>query len=263
MHPAPVPESVTPSHFLLPSMDVTWTGKDGSQIPGWWIPGPKGSLVVILVPGYGMGRSDLLSLAMAVRGVGFNVLLYDTRGCGAVPRGACTFGLRESDDMVAALDYVRTRPGVLSGPVGIWGGDLSGRAALETAILRPDVGAIAVDSAFDSVEDFMNLRLREDFGLDSRFVQIGCLETFRLFSLLSSTPAGAHLRVDRLGNRNILFIKGENRRELGYMSTAICNRILPRKEMLTVPVSKVRMMDGEDAKSYDRQVANFFQLNLR
>ena len=40
-HPGPVAEPVNPSHYLLPSLDVTWPTRDGKEIPGWWIPGTK------------------------------------------------------------------------------------------------------------------------------------------------------------------------------------------------------------------------------
>src|SRR5262245_56291023 len=61
-HPGPVPEPVNPSHFLLPSMDVTWQGRDGKDIPGWWIPGTRGAPAIVLAPGYGMSRGYALSL---------------------------------------------------------------------------------------------------------------------------------------------------------------------------------------------------------
>src|SRR5512135_1742723 len=79
-YPGPVPESVNPSHYLLPSLDLTIPSTSGDPIVAWWIPGLKGAPGIILAPGYGMCRSDALSLAVGLHNEGFNLLVYDQRG---------------------------------------------------------------------------------------------------------------------------------------------------------------------------------------
>jgi len=61
----------------------------------------------------------------------------------------------------------------------------------------------------------------------------------------------------------ILFIKGDNRKGLGDLTTAIYDRIQPQKEMISFRTSRVHLMSGDDLRSYDRQVAGFFKMNLR
>jgi dipeptidyl aminopeptidase/acylaminoacyl peptidase len=146
-HPGAVPEAVSPSHYLLPFLDVTWTASDGSQIAGWWIPGQRGAPGVVLAPGFGMSRSDALSLALPLHEDGFNLLVYDSRGSGAAPRGASSLGLYETDEMVAALRFAQGRPDVDGRNLGIWGVDVGARAALLAAALVPEVRAIAADGA--------------------------------------------------------------------------------------------------------------------
>ena len=261
-HPAAVPEGVNPSQYLLPSLDVSWTTHDGLSIAGWWIPGRDGVAPVILAPGYGMSRSDVLSLASALHAVGFNVLVYDTRGCGAAPRGACMLGAIESEDLLTAIRFLKTRRSVPSDRVGIWGVDVNARAALQAAVLRSEVRAIAADSGFDSLEDFMNIRIREDFGWDNRVVQFGCMQALKLYALASGKSTIEGVRVGVLGDRSLLFLEGENRPELARLTTALYSRVRPQKELVTLSVARTRMMNDVDARNYDRQVTNFFQLNL-
>src|SRR5512136_2299252 len=76
-HPGAVAEAAKPSHYLLPSLDVTFPSEEGLEIEGWWIPGLKGGPGIVLAPGIAMNRSDALSLALLLHEGGFNLLIYD------------------------------------------------------------------------------------------------------------------------------------------------------------------------------------------
>jgi pimeloyl-ACP methyl ester carboxylesterase len=260
-HPEAAPESVNPSHYLLPSLEVALPFMDGTEAPAWWIPGLKKAPGIVLAPGYGMCRSDALSLAAALHENGFNLLIYDQRGSGASPRGASTLGLYEADDMLDALRFIQSRPESNPTRLGIWGVDVGALAALKAAAAVPQVRAIAADSAFESVTDFLDYRIAEDFGLENRLLQFGCYQVFRLAHL--SGRMNETLPVKALSDRMILFIKGENRKALGTWTTAIYDEIQPQKEMISFKTARVHAMSGEDLKSYDRQVVNFFHLNLQ
>ena len=261
-HPGAVPELVTPSTFMLPSKDATWSAAGGVQLSGWWIPGSKGAPAVVLVPGIVTNRSDPLSLAASLHQKGFGVLAFDLRGGGAAPRRANSLGLRETADVLSAIDYAKSRPGVDAGRIGLWGVDVGGRAALDAAAQRPEVRAIAADSVFDSVAEFVQIRLAEDLGSASRFVEQGSLRLFQAYMLTPSEAISRRLAAESLGDRSILFIQGENRKELAETTEALYTRMQPRKEMLSLAMSRVRVMSGEEMTSYDRQVTNFFYLNL-
>jgi pimeloyl-ACP methyl ester carboxylesterase len=261
-HPGATPETVNPSHFILPALDVSWSSS-GDEVAGWLIPGLKGAPGILLSPGYGMSRSDVLSLAAVLRENGFNILIYDQRGCGSNPRGGSSLGLREPDDLLAALDFLQSRPEINRDRLGIWGVDVGARAALVAAATRPEVRAVAADSAFGSVVDFVNIRLREDLHINSSSLEF-CTRQFLglyLLSLPSSMYRGISL--EALADRSILFIQGENRRELAGLTAALYDQLRPQKEMITLPVARVRLMGAEELKTYDRQVSNFFRLNLQ
>ncbi len=261
-HPGPVAELVNPSNFLLPSAEATWSLRDGVQLSGWWIPGARNAPAVILVPGIFMNRSDALSLAVSLHRRDFGVLTFDLRGRGAAPTRASALGLRETADVLSAIDYVKSRESVDATRLGIWGVDVGARAALDAAAQRPEVRAVAADSPFETVADFVQLRLAEDLGGASRFVEFGCLHLFRAYMLAPAAALRQSLPLGSLSDRSILFVQGNNRKALARTTEALYSRLEPRKEMISVATSRVRVMSGEDLKDYDRQVTNFFNLNL-
>ncbi len=262
-HPGAVSEPITPSDYFLPSREVLILPADGAKIPGWWIPGSKGSPGIILAPGYGMSRSDALSLANALHEKGFNILIYSQRGNGASSQESSTLGLYETGDMLEALRLMQAQPEAKEGPLGIWGVDIGAFAALKAAASMTVVRAIAVDGIFASPADFLNLRIVEDFGMDNWFLRFGCRQIFRLAHIASQAPIDEKLALEALSDRTILFIKGENRERLGRLTAALYEEIRPQKEMVSLKAARVHLMGGEELRSYDRQVTNFFHLNLQ
>ena len=261
--PDAVLESVNPSHYLLPSLDIAAAGANGDMIYGWWIPGLKGAPGIVLAPGYGMNRSDALSLAVGLHNNGFNLFIYDQRGSVDSPRGVSTLGLYETEDMLTAVRLLRDRPEVNRERIGIWGVDIGALAALKAAAEFTEIRAIAADSAFQSPKDFLSYRIEEEFGMDYSLLEFGCYQVFRLFHLRGNLSADAELSLRALSDRSILFIKGENRRRLGSLTTNIYDALQPQKELISFKAARFHSMSGEDLKNYDRQVVNFFHLNLR
>jgi hypothetical protein len=262
-HPGAVSELVNPTHYLLPSLDVRWLSNDGYQVAGWWIPGLEGRPGVLLVPGMDMDRSDALSLALSLHNDGFNLLVYDVRGSGAAPRGVSSLGLGDADDMLAALNFLKSRPDVNVKSLGIWGVDVGARAALQAAASVPEVRAIAADGAYDTILDFVDVRLRENLGFENGLLEFGCRQMFKIIHLGSLSSLNERLDVRALSDRTILFVEGENRKDLGRLTNAVYLRIQPLKEMITLRTARIRMMSGAELRDYDRQVATFFRMNLQ
>lgn len=266
-NPGTAPEGVNPEPYRLPFLEVSIPSAGGFEISGWWIPGLKNDPGIILATGYGMNRVDALSLAVALHNERFNLLIYCQRGSGIGSKSASTLGLYEADDMSAALRYMQSRPENNSNKLGIWGVDVGARAALQAAASQsgaefPQVRAIVADSPFETVADFLNYRIAEDFGWDNRFVQFCSCQIFRLAHPGRALSINDKLALQALSNRAILFIKGDNRKGLEPYTAALYDQIQPQKEMVSLKASRTHMMGEEDLKSYDRQVASFFHLNL-
>jgi uncharacterized protein len=261
-HPGMALEPVNPSHYLLPSLDVKWTSGEGSEVAGWFIPGREAAPAIVLSPGYGMSRSDGLSLALSLHELGYHLLIYAQRGCGAVPKGASSLGLHETDDLQSALAFLKLRPGIDPRRIGLWGVDEGARAALAVAARHPEVRAIAADAPFEYTLDFVAHEVNQQLGFANALIASGCRVMFRLAHWEAFEALGRPLPIEALVDRNILIIEGSNRKEMSDLVTALHRRLQPHIKLLSVPASRMRMMTGEEMKSYDRQVADFFHANL-
>lgn len=261
-YPGSVTESVDPSHYLLSWLELQIPSSRGESIPGWWIPGLKHAPGIILAPGYGMSRSDALSLAVALHQHGFNLVVVNQRGSGGAPRGASTLGLREADDMADTVRFMIGRPENNPEWLGIWGVDTNAFAALKTAAAFPEVRAVAADSAYATIDHFLGYRLAEDFGVDNSVLHFACWQLFRLIHIADFRALDRPLPVEGLAGKSILFIKGEGRGTLAA-STEALHAVVPQGELMTHPTARVHALSGEGLKSYDRQVAGFFHLNLQ
>jgi len=258
--PGPVADPASPVHFLLPVADVQWPSREGAEVSGWWIPGVPGAPAVILAPGYGMTRGDALSLATLLREqAGYNLLVFEARGSSR-ERGPSTLGLGETAEMLGAVDFVLTRPEVAHDRIGIWGVDVTARAALAAARERAGVRAVAADSVFSTVSDFVAVRVTEETGSDNVLLEVGCRLVFRLLHFMVSLGEG--IPPEALSDRAILLIQGDNRKALARHTAALYERIQPQKELVRLPVSRTHLMSGQELRDYDAVVVRFFILNL-
>ncbi|HET6891094.1 MAG TPA: hypothetical protein VFH31_08325, partial [Pyrinomonadaceae bacterium] len=106
---------VTPQAFselsgpVLKVTEESWTNRDGTSARGWLLRGVTGSPAVVLLHRYGTDRSWLFNLGVKINETtNFTILWPDSRGHGLTPPVNWTsFGTREGDDILAALDFLR------------------------------------------------------------------------------------------------------------------------------------------------------------
>ncbi|MDR1727953.1 MAG: hypothetical protein LBT74_08570 [Acidobacteriota bacterium] len=261
-YPGVAVEGVDPSQYILPYQSLEIPSSDGQAIHAWWIPGRKGSPGVILATGYGMSRTDALSLAAALYQESFSLLVFDQRGSGAAPRGLSTLGLKEATDMTDAIRFLKEQPDVDPNRIGVWGVDVSAFAALKASGGFPEVQAIVADSPFLDVREFLNYRLSEDFGIENRFMRFVCDRMFQLFYVFGSESGDYVLSGDTLADRSVLFIEGQDRPKMEALTNAAYEKVAARKELYIVAMPRVHAMSGEALKEYDRQVTMFFRSTL-
>ncbi len=262
-HPPQYNEPTNPAFYMLESMDVEITSEDGDKIYGWWIPAGKNSAGILLAAGYGMNRSDVLSLAAVLNKRDLNVLVYAQRGSSGSGEKSSSFGLKEKEDMVHAIRFLQSITESDPSRIGIWGVDVQAYASLWAAASIPEVRAIAADNPYSSLNDFIHVRIQEEFDLDSRILHFGCKQIFRLRYVASGSLKEAHIPLELLSDRSFLFITGENREALSKLTAELYDDLSAKKEMISLKESRVRFMEGNDLRDYDTRVADFFEENLQ
>ncbi|HSL09829.1 MAG TPA: alpha/beta fold hydrolase, partial [Actinomycetota bacterium] len=140
----PTSGGATPADHGFAFEDVRIAADDGVALAAWWVPSRNGAAVIVL-PGAGSTRDDVLPQASFVAGHGYGVLLLDARGHGESGGRSMEFGWGHERDVGAAISWVLGRPGV--DRVGLYGMSMGGEVALTTAAADPRVDAVVAEGA--------------------------------------------------------------------------------------------------------------------
>ncbi len=141
--------------------EITFTTEDGLTLCGWYLRHEAPRDLLIICHGYAMSRHELLDLAQALRARGHAVLLFDFRGHGTSGGRRSTIGYRESGDVIAAIDYLQTRPELTGLPIGVAGISMGAAASLLAAAREPRIAAVAADSSFAALAESATGSLRQ------------------------------------------------------------------------------------------------------
>lgn len=119
LHPLRTVPKRTPMALGLPYEEVTFQTADGLRLRGWLIPHPEARGNVICCHGHGRNRGHWIALWPMLHAMKLNVLAFDFRGHGESPGDTCTLGQWETEDVMAAEEFLRHRhpgkPGLLVG----------------------------------------------------------------------------------------------------------------------------------------------------
>jgi pimeloyl-ACP methyl ester carboxylesterase len=134
------PKSLAESQYSR----VDFNAADGAKLQGWFINSQNhvSDSTVIIVSGRSAAKNLFLPYAKIFSETGYNVLLFDTRGNGSSSGHKFSFGIDETNDVIAAIDFVRKSKPESSNYIFGYGIN-EGAAAL--------IGAAAIDERFTAV----------------------------------------------------------------------------------------------------------------
>ncbi|HEU4356505.1 MAG TPA: alpha/beta fold hydrolase [Actinomycetota bacterium] len=135
----------TPADLRFAFEDVRLSARDGTRLAAWWIPARNGAAVIVL-PGSGSTRDDVLDHAAMLAEAGYGALLVDPRGHGESEGRLMDLGWGAEEDVREAVSSVLDRPEVTGG-VGVLGLSMGGEVALTAAALDPRIGAVVAEGA--------------------------------------------------------------------------------------------------------------------
>lgn len=209
---------LTPASLQLPSEDVAFHSTDGVELEGWWVGAPGAKGTVVMVHGLNRSRIEMVRRVPFVHQAGWNALLFDLRHHGASGGHATTFGLKEKEDVKAAVRLARERSPV---PVVVWGVSLGGASAVFAAAEDPEVAGVICDSSFRSLDDTVrhHLQLFRGFRWWLRLVPswpVADLAVFWMGRRGGFDPAAADVRAAaaRLKGRPTLFVANSDDRRM-------------------------------------------------
>ena len=275
------PYLVTPGAFkqfsgaVVKVTDETWSNTDGSKARGWLLKGSPGAPAVILLHRYGADRSWLFNLGVKINETtSYTILWPDLRGHGLEPPvGWTSFGTRESQDLLAAVGYLKTlkadnQKKLVSDRFGIFGVELGAYAALRAAPAEAQIRSLVLDSIPESPDALVHSAIVSDLGIDNDAVNSAARHALKFYLLGAYDNATSCALAAQVVNQRVMMLSGN---DAGYLknSTTSVGRCFPNGGNVDVrtdlPLSgfNLPMSTGEDGEGYDRIVIDFFDRTLR
>ncbi len=137
--------------------DVSFRTSDGLTLRGWYSPGTRGAVVILVHGGEG-DRTQLFPTAVVLARHGYGFLAYDSRASGESDGDMVTWGDRERRDVTAALDFVTTRPEIDPRRVGVLGFSIGASAVALVAARDARARAVILSPVWTSLHDEMGAR---------------------------------------------------------------------------------------------------------
>jgi pimeloyl-ACP methyl ester carboxylesterase len=132
----------------FPVQEVHFMATDNVHLAGWLAIASPHAPTIILVHGFKGSRLDMVPWARFLYAGGYNVLLFDDRGCGESEGWSIALGAREADDVVGAVHYLQGRSDLLLKRFGALGISLGAGIVLLAAAHEPALLATVADSAW-------------------------------------------------------------------------------------------------------------------
>lgn len=221
----------TPDDLGMPFEDVQFPARDGLRLSGWFIParlddGQQPKATILLVHGWpwnrlgtsaeniltdlpGSAPVQLIHLALALHCRGYQLLMFDLRNHGLSAASApVTFGWREADDLLGALDYITGRNDVDAERVGVVGFSIGANATL-FALPRTDLIGAAVAVQPTSPTVFSSRSLAAVLGPLSRLVLPLVELIYRIAGGLNFAAMEPIFACRGSGDTPLLFVQGK------------------------------------------------------
>jgi len=151
LRPSRKPLALTPEQVGLAPEDVRIAGPSG-EMAAWYLPASNGC-TLICCHGIHDNRGQWLEqVARLHERSGYGALLFDFAGHGQSEGDTVTYGVRERDDVVAIIAWLRARGDVNMDGLAIMGYSLGAIAATLAAATLPELRALVIESGFADLQ---------------------------------------------------------------------------------------------------------------
>jgi alpha-beta hydrolase superfamily lysophospholipase len=159
----------------------------GIALSGWWIEAPGSNRAFVLVHGRGTGKKAVASYAPLFIDRGISVLMLDLRGHGQSTPAFVTFGDKERNDVLGALDFLARQGFGPEDKVGFFGLSMGATAAYLAAMEADkqdpsSVDLLIFDSGIADVPNSIRVNSEKVVGAFTPFLLPGALMVARLRS---------------------------------------------------------------------------------
>lgn len=237
----PVREAIdnSPRELGLAYTDIQFPSRgDSLALSGWLLKSPANQKTVIMAHGYRKNRlqNDVPALPIAKDLVaqGYNVIMFDFRNSGISEGSLTSVGQYEVQDLLGAVDYVKSQPG-LNQEIVLMGFSMGASTAILAGAREPAVAAVVADSPFADLATYLDQNL-------SVWTELPSVPFNQAFFLVVPPMTGLRMEavspikeVGALQDRHLLLIHGVADTDIPISSSEALARALPGTELVPVP----------------------------
>jgi pimeloyl-ACP methyl ester carboxylesterase len=197
-----------PSNHGMDFQHVRFSTSDDLLLHGWWIPAAQARGTVVICHGQNGSMDGDLWHACVLHEAGFNVLMFSFRAHGSSRGEAVTFGLHETRDLLAALNYLEKQLDIHE--VGVLGLSMGAAVAILTAAHTNRIACIVADGLITRLDTTLGLWLHNK-GLPLSLALPYIRLSLRIASWLTQAPMHTldmHHHLRHVANCPIFFIHG-------------------------------------------------------
>ena len=231
--------------------NVSFRTSDGLELHGWYVPSKNGA-AVIAFPGRSGPRAHTRMLARH----GYGVLLFDRRGEGESEGDSNLYGWGGDRDILAAVDYLQTRPEVDPARIGGIGLSVGGELMLQAAAETDELAAVVSEGA--GTRQFSE-QMEEFHGFTRWRIAPQALLVTAGVSLFSSTaPPPILTEVAPKIEQPLFVIWAPNGGNIEHMSKEYYALAKGPKQIWEMPTAKHVGGIYDQPAEYERRVVGFF-----
>ena len=233
---------------------------NGHLIAGWWVAAGSAAPVVLLVHGVRADRLAMVERARLLAEHGYSVLLIDLQAHGETPGEAITLGWKESEDVVAARNWIRAqRPGCKIGVVGV---SLGGASVL----LAPQplgVDAVVLEAVYPRIARAAENRVRIRLGPLAPFLTPLLLWQLQPRLGITAQQLEPIRSISRLGAPVLIVAGSEDEQTTLAESQELFAAAAEPKRLWIVEGARHQDFMSFDPKGYEEQVLGFLEQQLK
>ena len=243
----------TEIHFFPEGMrlfyePVEFKSEDGTVLRGWFIPSLRAEDVledgdralrqirpgVVLCHGIGSNRGQLLSLAAYLNQQGYETLLFDFRACGQSEGKTHSFGLRERNDVLAAVHFLAEKSTVDRNRIAVIGQDIGGTAALGAAARDYSIRALVVADVDKDMRTAISRRLDKS-GMWWDLFETAYLRGYQTYFRASERQLSSVRTAESLSeNQSLMVIARSNNQSMKESANIIVTHTRAKTELMMV-----------------------------
>lgn len=256
IHPPRFHDPDIPSNHGLEYEDISFITSDKIKIKAWLISSEKAKGTVIIGHGYPFNKGNILGVGKFLY-PDYNLLFYDHRYFGESSGLITTTGLKEVEDVKAAVDFIHKRFGKEK-PIALYGFSLSGSAMLMSKI---KVNAIIADSAYADLENMVK-HIYNKFGVfKSPFVITTNFLSIIFFNIHPKKVSPALAIKD--STTPILIIHGDKDNQIPVENAYLLKKSNPNIELWIVKNSNHGEAYALYKEKYERTIKDFLKKHMK